>query len=356
MATARAAESTHPLGWQWGPGIAAGFSKKSGDTSSSIAPKGYHLGANVTALDYHADWLWDLGLGLQYNRLSGTSGATSVKVETTSAALDLGARYRFSGFQLGPVVRALMGQDVSFAEFTPSTNPAKRSTALLAGVNFLREDLWGDYWWRYGLHALMDLNVPNRNILQVGLNLSMELPFGSGKSKAKPESNALANAYAEPAPQVEPARTRLPQVTVKGKSTVFLTFDDEVVEFATNSHQLDQNAKTVIAETAGFLTRDGSRWRHVRVEGHADKRGSYAYNQNLSFKRAQSVAMEFQRQGVDANLVSIKGFSFSKPIYRGNDEALLRKNRRVEVYVEGVENPNQFQRDLQGWLSERTQR
>lgn len=79
---------------------------------------------------------------------------------------------------------------------------------------------------------------------------------------------------------------------------------------------------------------------HVLVEGHTDGKGTDAYNQPLSEKRAQSVADWLQKNAsVNSSSVQTKGWGKSKPIAPnqnpdGSDNAEGRqKNRRVEVTI-----------------------
>lgn len=72
----------------------------------------------------------------------------------------------------------------------------------------------------------------------------------------------------------------------------------------------------------------------VNLEGHTDDRGSEAYNQQLSEKRAAAVAqLLVERFGIDQARVSSAGFGESQPLV-GNDTAENRAlNRRVTAKV-----------------------
>jgi outer membrane protein OmpA-like peptidoglycan-associated protein len=78
----------------------------------------------------------------------------------------------------------------------------------------------------------------------------------------------------------------------------------------------------------------------VTVEGHTDGKGSAAYNQALSERRAGSVARWLKgRQGLNKVRFDVRGFGASKPVAsntkpNGSDDPDGRqKNRRVEIVV-----------------------
>ena len=80
--------------------------------------------------------------------------------------------------------------------------------------------------------------------------------------------------------------------------------------------------------------------RRVAVEGHTDSVGSEASNQRLSERRAESVAIALEDNGVSPRRITTKGFGERYPVapntYNdGTDNPAGRaKNRRVEVIIE----------------------
>jgi outer membrane protein OmpA-like peptidoglycan-associated protein len=80
---------------------------------------------------------------------------------------------------------------------------------------------------------------------------------------------------------------------------------------------------------------------HVaRVEGHTDAKGTDAYNQTLSEKRAASVRSYLIQQGVDSERISSAGFGKTRPVAPNtqvdgsDDPAGRQKNRRVEIVLD----------------------
>jgi outer membrane protein OmpA-like peptidoglycan-associated protein len=81
----------------------------------------------------------------------------------------------------------------------------------------------------------------------------------------------------------------------------------------------------------------------VRVEGHTDGKGTDAYNQMLSEKRADSARSYLVRQGVEEARLSSVGFGETRPVAPNthadgsDDPAGRQKNRRVEIVLDTCE-------------------
>nr|WP_307775103.1 OmpA family protein [uncultured Cetobacterium sp.] len=71
----------------------------------------------------------------------------------------------------------------------------------------------------------------------------------------------------------------------------------------------------------------------IQISGHTDSTGSYAYNQQLSMKRAQSVATYFMRQGVAQGRISAIGYGPDRPVASNSTVSGRAQNRRVEVQI-----------------------
>ena len=75
----------------------------------------------------------------------------------------------------------------------------------------------------------------------------------------------------------------------------------------------------------------------VTIEGHTDSRGSEAYNQNLSERRAKTIAdMLINDFGVSASRVKFVGYGEARPIADNNTADGRQRNRRVVGSVEAT--------------------
>lgn len=76
--------------------------------------------------------------------------------------------------------------------------------------------------------------------------------------------------------------------------------------------------------------------KSIKVDGYTDSRGSAAFNQSLSVKRAVAVKAEMIKNGIDGNLITVTGHGENNPIATNDTAASRAKNRRVTVPVEGL--------------------
>jgi OOP family OmpA-OmpF porin len=74
---------------------------------------------------------------------------------------------------------------------------------------------------------------------------------------------------------------------------------------------------------------------HVEVDGHTDSKGSDAYNQKLSERRAKGVYDYLTAHGIDSSrLDGPKGFGKTQPIDTNDTAEGRQRNRRTELKVE----------------------
>ena len=71
----------------------------------------------------------------------------------------------------------------------------------------------------------------------------------------------------------------------------------------------------------------------VRVDGHADSSGKAAYNQQLSERRAQSVAKALVGVGMRAQNIQRRGLGSTQPVADNRTSAGRTENRRVSIVV-----------------------
>jgi len=69
----------------------------------------------------------------------------------------------------------------------------------------------------------------------------------------------------------------------------------------------------------------------MRLEGHADERGSREYNVALSEQRASSVKRIMGTQGARGGQIKTIGYGEEIPLVRGHNKKSWQKNRRVEI-------------------------
>jgi peptidoglycan-associated lipoprotein len=131
----------------------------------------------------------------------------------------------------------------------------------------------------------------------------------------KTEEQKAAEFKAEGQAQLEKAMERLHEVSV------FFEFDE---------HTLTKEATERLQDVATVLTRHGD--LKVKIEGHADERGTAAYNLALGQRRAESTKGYLLKMGVKEDQIE-KTISYGseKPKAEGHNEEAWKQNRRGDV-------------------------
>jgi peptidoglycan-associated lipoprotein len=99
-----------------------------------------------------------------------------------------------------------------------------------------------------------------------------------------------------------------------------------VIYFDFDSSEVRAADQDIVSRHAMQLSGGGS----VRLEGHADERGSREYNIGLGERRSQAVRQMLLIQGVSADQISTVSFGEERPVGFGSTEADYAQNRRVE--------------------------
>ena len=73
----------------------------------------------------------------------------------------------------------------------------------------------------------------------------------------------------------------------------------------------------------------------LRLEGHADERGSTEYNLALGSRRAESIREFLSGFGISADRLTTTSFGEERPAVNRSDEAAWAQNRRVEFVITG---------------------
>jgi outer membrane protein OmpA-like peptidoglycan-associated protein len=106
----------------------------------------------------------------------------------------------------------------------------------------------------------------------------------------------------------------------------------EMVNFAFNSAELDEEARVILQEQAGWIRQFPE--VRFRVYGHTDKVGSSGYNKQLGQRRANAVVAYLTSQGIErSRLEAVSSFGETRPLIV--TEARERRNRRTVTEVTG---------------------
>jgi len=101
--------------------------------------------------------------------------------------------------------------------------------------------------------------------------------------------------------------------------------------FDVDQYELKEQSLTELNEIIKFLKMNQS--VRIEISGHTDNSGTEKYNQQLSLKRAASVAEYIKKHGIDISRISQKGYGAQKPLEPNNSEENRQLNRRIEFKI-----------------------
>jgi peptidoglycan-associated lipoprotein len=103
--------------------------------------------------------------------------------------------------------------------------------------------------------------------------------------------------------------------------------DSFTLYFAYDDTEIDEVATRTIIQHANFMQENPS--VNLRLEGHADERGTREYNLALGENRALSVKEVLGLYNLDDRIIVVS-YGEESPILTGSNEEAWEKNRRVE--------------------------
>ena len=102
-----------------------------------------------------------------------------------------------------------------------------------------------------------------------------------------------------------------------------------VVYFPFDQSDIGADYTDMLAAHGRYLADNPS--ASVRLEGHADERGSREYNIGLGERRAQAVRRVLLLQGASGTQITTVSYGEERPSVLGSDEESMALNRRVEL-------------------------
>jgi len=106
----------------------------------------------------------------------------------------------------------------------------------------------------------------------------------------------------------------------------------EVVRFEFAESQLSAAVRSSLSANAECI--EAQKFSSVRLEGHADERGSTIFNLSLGEERAEVVRDYLIDLGVDRGVFTLVSYGEERPVKRGFNEESWAENRRVEFAVQ----------------------
>jgi len=105
------------------------------------------------------------------------------------------------------------------------------------------------------------------------------------------------------------------------------------IYFDYDKYNLRPDAIATLEKIAPYL-RENSTMR-IKIEGHADERGTDEYNIGLGENRAKSARKYLEKYGIASKRLEIVSYGRSRPVNPncGEDESCHQQNRRVEWVI-----------------------
>ncbi|OQX15542.1 MAG: peptidoglycan-associated lipoprotein [Thiothrix lacustris] len=147
--------------------------------------------------------------------------------------------------------------------------------------------------------------------------------YGTGGAGGYGTGGNYGNGYGTGAGQYTPAELRNPSSILAQR----------VIYFDLDRAEIKPEYMNVLNAHASLLAAYPN--LRVRLEGHADERGSREYNVALSERRGYSVLDYMQVKGTSSNQMEVIGYGEEVPAMFGHNESAWSKNRRVEIKYAG---------------------
>lgn len=339
VALASAAFSAVATEGAWEPVIGYGWSDYDDAT-----PLDQDLDTKFLGLSYYATD--ELAFELLGSMHSTTVAGTSIGADVDTIALR--GLYHISTSRPGIVPYWLLG--VYGREYDADNGLDDSYGGFQLGAG-LKAHFTENFAWRIELNHSRSTDDRSESQFWTGFSYA----FGGG---SKPAPAPEPEPVVEPAPTPAPAPTPVAPPAPKDddKDGVVNSLDqcpdtpanaevDDVgcakkisiqlrVLFDTNSSNIKPETMADIDELVAFMTRYPQ--TNVVIEGHTSSDGADKYNQWLSERRAQSVAMAVVSKGIAAERVKAVGYGESRPV-ASNDTAEGRSlNRRVVAEIEEI--------------------
>ena len=116
-----------------------------------------------------------------------------------------------------------------------------------------------------------------------------------------------------------------------GSKRDFVQNVGDIVYFTTDSSDLTPEGRETLTKQVRWL--NANKKYTIKVEGHADERGTREYNIALGARRATSVRNFLARSGVDPRRIQTVSFGKERPVAVCNDISCWSQNRRAQTVL-----------------------
>ena len=253
----------------------------------------------------------DVELRLSYDEVHNARGEDGRNIKGSNTALDALYHFNNAGDALRPYVSAGFS-DQSIGQSGRNGRNGSTFANIGGGAKYYFTD---NFYARAGVEAQYNIDQGDTEWApSVGIGMN----FGGGS---------------KPAPVVAPTPEPIPEPVAAAEEPLELVRVELDVKFDFDKAQVKPESYGDIKNLADFMKQYPQ--TTTVVEGHTDSKGSDAYNQKLSERRASAVRDVLVNQyGVEASRVNAAGYGESRPVADNATDAGRAVNRRVEAEVE----------------------
>jgi outer membrane protein OmpA-like peptidoglycan-associated protein len=242
------------------------------------------------------------------HRAFSVAGTMVARVGLSGIDLGKGKRMKLSS-KLVAAVSALSLVSVAACTTDPETGERRMSKTAIGGLG-----------GALGGYLLGDLVGGRRDRTEKIIGAGLGGIAGAG-----------VGAYMDKQEREMRERTRGTDVQVTRQGDDLLLNIPSGINFAYNSANVQPQFRGTLDKVASVLADYPQ--TYIDVYGHTDSTGSDSYNQDLSERRATSVADYLSSHGVQAARIATRGFGETQPIETNDTEQGRAANRRVEIKV-----------------------
>ena len=152
-----------------------------------------------------------------------------------------------------------------------------------------------------------------------------KLLLGEGGEEIEPVLDVFQIAKAEPSDNLQDRLNRIKEEEFAKAANL------EDVFFQFDSWTLTQEGKQSLQRTLGWFEQDPS--SNLIIEGHADQRGTQAYNMVLAKKRAVAVQDYLSQLGIESSRMAVISYGKDKPFCEDVTEVCYQLNRRGHLLI-----------------------
>ncbi len=226
------------------------------------------------------------------------------------------------------LLRSVFGADKVKGELT--IDPARQAPPWMSGLRAALEAMKIP-----GLHAVFDgakltlegfASLAGRDQVLAALSAAL----GSGISLSGHLLDKIAELVANSSTTTISALTGLsPGFTPEALLNIL---NMHIINFDSGSFAIPETAEPVLAQAAARL-KELPPGTKVEIGGYTDNTGDAAGNLQLSAQRAGSVRDFLTKSGVDANILTAKGFGADNPVGSNDTPEGRFRNRRIEYHL-----------------------